>query len=136
MNEHQTTLGTTRAVLTRLLDEARKRLIETGARNRLIHTPRDAKRSKSIAVVGADPDQIFSFLVRSRRSLSFLPASSDREAEDADANRSLIPVLAPYDAAFVWNSEGKLQTRLTPEGLQKRLLGLFRDAKTLEEEQG
>jgi hypothetical protein len=30
----------------------------------------------------------------------------------------------------------KLQTRLTPQGLQKRLLDLYHDSKTLEEEQG
>ena len=137
MNEHQRTVGTTRTVLTRLLDEARKRLIETGARNRLIHTPRDAKRSKSIAVAGADPDQVFSLLVRNRKSLAFLPAPNEREAEDADVNRSLVPLSPP--TAFAErepSSDGKLQTRLTPEGLQKRLLGLFRDARTLEEEQG
>jgi hypothetical protein len=30
----------------------------------------------------------------------------------------------------------RLQTRLTPKGLQKRLLDLYFDARTLEEEQG
>ena len=34
------------------------------------------------------------------------------------------------------HSDSKLQTRLTPDRLQKKLLTLYRDAQTLEEEQG
>ena len=34
------------------------------------------------------------------------------------------------------HQDTKLQTRLTPQGLQKRLLDLYHDSKTLEEEQG
>src|SRR3546814_15333778 len=34
------------------------------------------------------------------------------------------------------HADTKLQTRLTPAGLQKRLLELYFDARTLEEEQG
>ena len=34
------------------------------------------------------------------------------------------------------HADTRLQTRLTPAGLQKRLLDLYFDARTLEEEQG
>ncbi len=37
---------------------------------------------------------------------------------------------------FSRHSDTRLQTRLTPAGLQKRLLNLYIDARTLEEEQG
>jgi very-short-patch-repair endonuclease len=133
MNDHPRTLGTSGTVLSRLLEEARTRLIETGARNRLIHTPRNTKRSKSVTVVGANPDEVFSLLVRKGTSLSFLSAPDEKQAEDSDSSTQLAPL--PLDERMPAGS-GKLQTRLTAEGLQKRLLGLFRDARTLEEEQG
>ena len=37
--------------LRHLLEQARKRLVETGSRNRLVHTSRHTKRSKSIDIV-------------------------------------------------------------------------------------
>ena len=130
MNDHPGPSGT---MLSGLLEEARTRLIETGARNRLIHTPRNTSKSKSIAVLGADADEVFRALVRQRTSLSFLSAPDEKQAEDADGVTHLVPF--PLDLRTPAGS-GKLQTRLTAEGLQKRLLGLFRDARTLEEEQG
>ena len=58
----------------RLLEDDLKKLFETGARNWLIHTPRENKRSKSKVVEAADPDQVFNLLVRDWRSFGFLPA--------------------------------------------------------------
>src|SRR3989304_879482 len=106
--------------LTRLLEEARKRLIETGGRNKLIHTPRDARRTKSVAIVHETADETFRLIVRKRELMTFLPVSEPTAVDDTPEHQF----------------ETKLQTQLTAEGLQKRLLGLYRDAKTLEEEQG
>jgi very-short-patch-repair endonuclease len=107
-------------ILHRLLEDARTRLIQADGRNRLIHTPRDAKRSKSLRIFEASADQVFRLLVTDRRPLTFVPAP-DEEAE----NRSRKT-----------RNGTALQTDLTAEGLQKRILGLYRDGKTLEEEQG
>lgn len=95
-------------------------LIQTDGRNRLIHTPRDAKRSKSLKIVDASADRVFKLLASDHKPLTFAPAP-----EEKNGGKSLPE---PNSAT--------LQTELTAEGLQKRLLGLYRDGKTLEEEQG
>src|SRR5579871_3254880 len=115
-------------VLQRLLSEARARLIQTDSRNRLINTPRNARRSKSLSIVDGSADEIFRALLRQRSMLPFVGAP------EVDPN------------GFTQITQGALgrgqrealalQTQLTTEGLQKRLISLFRDAKTLEEEQG
>ena len=114
-------------MLTRFLEDARKKLIETGARNRLIHTPSENKRSKSVILEAADPDQVFNLLVRNRQPFGFLPAPERLPA---------VVEVGAHPRPLDSRNQAKLQTQLTPEGLQKRLLGLHRDARTLEEEQG
>jgi hypothetical protein len=95
-------------------------LIQTDGRNRLIHTPRNAKRSKSLEFLDARAEDIFELSVRDRKPLTFAPAPDEQDRKKSLPN--------PNSAI--------LQTTLSPEGLQKRLLSLFRDGKTLEEEQG
>ena len=55
--------------LRRLLNEARTRLIQADGRNRLIHTPRDAKRSKSLKIIDTSADHVFHLLVREHSSV-------------------------------------------------------------------
>jgi hypothetical protein len=107
-------------ILHRLLEQARLQLVQTDGRNRLIHTPRDVARSKSLKIVDASSDEVFRLLLRDRTSLPFAPAR-----DDTGEKRS-----------FPDRKGATLQTVLTAEALQKRVLGLYRDAKTLEEEQG
>jgi hypothetical protein len=116
-----------RSPMERLLADARARLVETGARNRLVHTPRGGKRTRSLPITGADVDTLFESLVRSSRSLRFLPVSPELELE-VRADRGA-PVIA--DGTRV-----TLQTNLDEEKLEKRLLSISRDAKTAEDEQG
>ena len=56
----------------KLLGQARFKLIETGNRNRLIHTPRGGKRSRALSIAGNISDQVFANLVRENKRLSFL----------------------------------------------------------------
>jgi len=54
-----------------LLAEARKRLIDTGARNRLVHTNRRSKRPSTLSIVAQDLDSLFTEIVRNGRSMRF-----------------------------------------------------------------
>src|SRR4029079_4630419 len=90
MNEQLRSFGGTRNVLIRLLEEARKRLIETGARNRLIHTPRDRTRTNSITVPVCNADEVFLMLARKRTPLSFVPAPDERDTQPGSGNRPLL----------------------------------------------
>ncbi len=113
--------------LERLLADARLRLVETGTRNRLVHTPRGAKRTRSLSVLNADADSLFETLLRSGKTMGFRPG-------DLTLARSS----ATSSGRGVSNAAGatSLQTSLEPEPLEKRLLSIYRDAKTAEEEQG
>lgn len=114
----------------RLLADARLRLVETGTRNRLVHTPRSSKRRRSLPIVGADADNLCEMLARSGRTMRFLPINSTPAlTQEMPASKiSSIP-RAAASSAF-------LQTNLEINSLEKRLLAIYRDAKIAEEEQG
>jgi hypothetical protein len=115
----------------KLLGQARFKLIETGTRNRLIHTPRGGKRSRALPVTGNVPDQVFTNLVRENRPLPFL-ATPEIAAIQREAARLKAPRLVTPKTSF----RNGLQTSLSPELLHKRLHAIHRDAKTAEEERG
>lgn len=125
------------------LEKARMELLDLGARNRLLNMPRGGKSAKSLEIVDELTSEIYRLLVRETRAFTFLAgrqATPADVAEDPDEVFFNVPVLEDeltdargFAARHV---DTKLQTRLTEAGLQKRLLDLYHDARTLEEEQG
>ena len=129
------------------LERARTELLDLSARNRLLNIPRSSKSAKIVEIVDEQSAEIHRLLVREQRALTFVAgrmARADQEADDqADADSDEIAELAQpeddgVDDRGVANrhADTRLQTKLTPAGLQKRLLDLYYDARTLEEEQG
>jgi very-short-patch-repair endonuclease len=130
------------------LDRARTELLDLSARNRLLNMPRSSKGAKAIEVVDEVSAEIFRLLVGEGRPFTFLagkaassgePADGEAPAEDADEIADLAQPeddIADDRGVFSRHADTRLQTRLTPKGLQKRLLELYFDARTLEEEQG
>jgi hypothetical protein len=116
-----------------ILQRARVALLQTDNRNRLINTPRHARRTKSVSLVDDVADNTFRLLVRDKRKLAFKPmpgaTSHGLPSEEPDGAPAL-------PARIRSGVDGWLQTRLAPENLQRRLLALQRDAKALEDEQG
>ena len=104
--------------------------METGTRNRLVHTPRGAKRSRSLSVIETDTDGLFDALAISGRAMRFVPAAAATvpalAAPHGDVNR------LPRGGG----ASAQLQTNLDVEAMAKRLLAIYRDARTAEEEQG
>lgn len=129
------------------LERARTELLDLSARNRLLNMPRSGKSAKILEVVDERSAEVFRLLVGDQRALTFMPgraapgASSDGETA-ADETEEIAELAQPeedgLDERGVANrhADTRLQTRLTPPGLQKRLLDLYYDARTLEEEQG
>src|SRR5450755_3951297 len=123
----------------------RRALLDSGTRNRLIHIPLRTKTIRAIEIVGATSASVFRHLGDGKR-FSFLPtAAAETAASDAPVAGEDLPVEAAPPAAKSGNkgagpqprpSDTGLQTRLSAEGLQKRLLDIWYDARTLEEEQG
>ena len=128
------------------LDQARVRLLDLSARNRLLNVPRSKTRSGSlIDVVDEKSAEVYRLLVKDSKPLTFMPGrlaadgSDSATPDDADEIADLAqPEDESVDSRGVANrhADTRLQTRLTSKGLQKRLLTLYFDARTLEEEQG
>ena len=126
------------------LDRARTELLDLGARNRLLNMPRSAKGARAVEVVDEKTAEIFRLLVRNGRPFTFLAGKSAAggDADTPDGIDEIAELAQPADeeaderGVAARHSDTRLQTRLTPKGLQKRLLELYHDARTLEEEQG
>ncbi|WPO43201.1 DUF3320 domain-containing protein [Tardiphaga sp. 42S5] len=126
------------------LERAREELLDLSARNRLLNMPRSSKSAKTIEILDEKTDQIFRLFINEGRTFTFLAGRPDRKVDDENSEESEDVELAqPTDAADVdergmasRHFDTKFQTRMTPTGLQKRLLDLYHDARTLEEEQG
>ncbi len=130
------------------LDRARTELLDLSARNRLLNMPRAAKGAKAVEVVDEVSSEIFRMLVGEARAFSFLAGKAapagEQTGEEVPVEESdeIADLAQPEDdvaderGVFSRHVDTRLQTRLTPKGLQKRLLELYFDARTLEEEQG
>jgi hypothetical protein len=136
--------GQSRAIFDSLvaaLNDARDKLLDRSLRNKLISTPIASARARQVRVFDERSEEIFAIL-QSGKSMSFLPArAGDTEKEAADEQEEGIwtpPVDEDVDEKGVAarHRDTRLQTRLTAEGLQKRLTSLFYEGQTLEEEQG
>ena len=124
------------------LDQARTELLDLSARNRLLNMPRSSKSVRALEVVDELSVEVFRLLVREGRVFSFVAGKSAAESAEEDDADEIVELAQPDDDVVddrgiaARHSDTRLQTRLTSKGLQKRLLDLFFDARTLEEEQG
>src|ERR1700738_3259371 len=112
----QTANGRAGTPIEKLLAEARLKLIETGTRNRLIHTPRGAKRSRALTITGNASDDVFANLVRENKPPQFLSTE-----EIADIQRDAATPETPRLVARRTGDPNGLQTSLPPGLLHKRL---------------
>ena len=122
-----------RTPLQRHLSDARQRLIQTGTRNRLIHAARFSKQGKSIDIVDEHADDAFRILFTENRRMRFAHDPSVRETKDESEPTLVASTSTSNEGRF---TDLSLQTRFGQDRLQKKLLGLAREARTLEEEQG
>jgi hypothetical protein len=126
------------------LERARTELLDLSARNRLLNIPRSAKSARTIEVVDEKTPEVFRILVTENRAFTFLPgraAAAGTGAEVGDEPDEISDLAQPDDSVnergvFNRHVDTKLQTKLTSKGLQKKLLELYFDSRTLEEEQG
>jgi very-short-patch-repair endonuclease len=146
--------------VTEKLEKARTELLDLSARNRLLNMPRSGKGTKTIESVDEKSGEIFRLLVNDGKAFTFVPGmpsrktgkGADGDATDGNAtpddsqaseDEDVIEELALQDdqefderGVAARHADTRLQTKFTPEGLQKRLLDLYYDARTLEDEQG
>lgn len=123
---------TNKSPLTKLFDETRKRLVETGTRNRLVHVNRKNARAAVINIVNERSEDVYGIL-GGGKAMRFLAIGQDQEAE-SDELRLADAGEPGFDAERY--TDAQLETRMGPDNLQKRLLKIAREAQTAEEESG
>lgn len=120
------------------LDRARMELLDLSARNRLLNMPRSSKGAKAIEIVDEKAGEIFRLLVKEERVFTFLAGKVSEEEGGEEVTELEQPEDEGVDESGrnLRHVDTRLQTRLTSKGLQHRLLELFYDSRTIEEEQG
>jgi len=94
-----------------------------------------------VDIVDESSEEVFRRLVSEKKPMSFLgvPEDSESDGGTSEQQTSLFQPddEEPYqDGIAARHKDDKLQTLLTSEKLQKKLLKVFYDARTYEEEQG
>ena len=111
------------------LERSRQELLDLSNRNRLISCARTSRGG--LEIIDERTEQIFDLLYRQGLSMSFLPSSTGESESTGQLGFGQPEELDPNR-----RSDNRLQTTLSDEALQRRLLRLFRDSRTLIEEQG
>jgi very-short-patch-repair endonuclease len=130
------------------IEKARLELLDLSTRNRLLHTPRTG-RVKTIEVVNELAEAMFKTLVVDGKRFTFAPgrleagesveALEGAETPESEEGTEFIDqpdVELDENGRRLAHWDSQLSTRMTSAGLQKRLVDLYIDAKTVEEEQG
>lgn len=142
------------------VNRARLELLDLSTRNRLLNTPRSG-RAKTVEVINELAKVMYQTLVVDGKRFTFVagraePTQADEELPGLSIELTLDgePLSGLYEAPadpellsqpdleldehgrVVSQWDAHLTTRFTPTGLQKRLLDLYIDARTLQEEQG
>jgi very-short-patch-repair endonuclease/DNA polymerase III delta prime subunit len=128
-----------------IIDQNRKELLDLSTRNRLLSIPKASKSARLVHIYEARSDQICRLLVDEKKSLGFIPGkkAESRPPEPPTLFEDEVGLPQPDEEDEAADGtpakryvDSKLQTALSSEGLQRRLLALFTEARTLLEEQG
>src|SRR5438876_64957 len=104
--------------LRRLFEDTRRRLVETGTRNRLVHVNRTNTRGNVLNIVNERSDEVHSIL-SGRKTMRFRAIERDHD-DVGETLRLADPTEEGGDASRYTDAE--LETRLGPDALQKKLL--------------
>ena len=133
------------------LDDSRRELLDLSTRNRLISIPINSKSARIIQIFDERSEQVYRRLILDRRTFTFLAGKGQTELFKSkneyngtvqDDVEQLIDLPLPEDDTDPATGmarrhiDSRLQTRLTPEVLQRRLFDLHNEARTIIEEQG
>lgn len=133
-----------------ILEETRRELLDLSTRNRLLSMTVENKSARVVQIRDERSDNVFRLLVGERRAFTFLPSvekqsASHAKIETSQCNSDLEVEYEGLHEPEVGNPtinanrghlDTKFQTSLSPDGLQRRLLSIYRDSKSMMEEQG
>lgn len=137
------TVGALHRGLLPAVEVLRRQLLDISKRNRLTNTPVGKRYARQLDIVDERSDEVFRILHVERKKMTFEAnpeaASDGQDDTDDAAGETAVFVPGDDDLASVpaaHHLDRKLRTALGAEPLQKRLLTLYRGARSLEEEQG
>lgn len=118
----------------KVLDAARRKLLDTGTRNRLVHVNRANARANSLNIINERADAVFATLRIACKRMRFKAMGKDK----TDDGQEMLLTLAEADLPGTADrlTDSFLETPQGPDALARRLLRLATDARTAEEEQG
>ncbi len=133
--------ATVHELVSRQLQSARRELIDRSLNNRLVNCHLTGKRGKQVQVVDELADEVFAGLWLAGKEYSFRPARTAEIVETQLTDVEYGVYVAPEEdtppgETAKRHQDTVLQTRLTEEGLDKRLQGLCYDSREAQEEQG
>lgn len=120
-----------RQAIIRLFNDTRDRLVDTGTRNRLVHVNRSNTRGKVLNIVNERSVDVYTAL-SSGKVMRFLALGSDND----EGHGEIVLAAADQHRPDERHPDAKLQTRLGPDALLKKLLTIAREARTAEEDSG
>lgn len=123
---------TIRQAIAKLFDDTRRRLVETGTRNRLVHVNRANTRGHVLNIVNERSNDVYA-LLSSGAKMRFLALGKDKEEDRGEVVLAEADQQGPDEDRY---TDAQLETRLGPDALQKKLLKIAREAQTAEEESG
>lgn len=137
------------APITRQLEKSRQALLDLSTRNRLLSLPQ-AATARVLHFSDERTDEVYRLLAGESKAMSFAPAKAEEEqaaSDPSEAQETQTALALPQPEESVdeqLDARGvaqrhrdlKLQTRLSSEKLQRRLLDMYSDARTFIEEQG
>ncbi|MGB0372878.1 MAG: DUF4011 domain-containing protein [Opitutales bacterium] len=119
--------------ITKVLEASRRKLLDTGTRNKLVHVNRANARANCINVINERSNEIYSILRVKGKRMRFKALGVDQNA-DEDIQLSSPEMVLPDDSERL--TDAFIETALGPEALIRRLLKVAGNAKIAEEEQG
>ena len=129
--------------LTESFETLRLKLLDTSKRNPLTSVNLGAARAKQVLIDDELSEQIFKILYREEKTFSFLPREESEadltpteESELEDPDETVYVPEEQTEELKASHTDTKFQTNLTPADLHKRLLSLYREAKSVEEDLG
>jgi len=126
--------GINEKAISKVLEGARRKLLDTGTRNRLVHVNRANQRSNSLNVINESADEIYSILRAQAKRMRFKAMGKDKVSDEDDMQLAVAESDLSADPNRL--TDNYIETPLGPDALARRLLRLAGDAKTAEEEQG
>ncbi|MDJ1493671.1 DUF3320 domain-containing protein [Cytophagaceae bacterium DM2B3-1] len=141
-------MSTITQAIVKELEDNRRELLDLSSRNRLISIPLTSKIARVVQIFDEKSEEVFKKLVGEKKSFTFLPGKVVKDSkvvgeEDKTNNELLVELPLPEDDPVDATTglakrhvDTKLQTRLSPEVLQRKLFDFFNESQTLIQEQG